>query len=118
MRLARPLAKLRYALLIPLALAALVSTPTFAQTEVIVSRRFPWGAPAMCGTAGIGVIKDVAMCGCRAIGSRSCATPAGNPATGNHAAPTGTGSKGTGSADRPVNLTLSHRTETCPIERH
>jgi hypothetical protein len=36
MRVARPLATLRYALLLPLALAALVSTPTFAQTEVII----------------------------------------------------------------------------------
>lgn len=41
MRLARPLAKLRYALLIPLALAALVSTPTFAQSEVIIREAPP-----------------------------------------------------------------------------
>ena len=50
MRLARPLAKLRYALLIPLALAALVSTPTFAQTEVIIRE----AAACSCrGTASI-----------------------------------------------------------------
>lgn len=36
MRPVRALAKLRFALLIPLALAAVVSTPTFAQTEVII----------------------------------------------------------------------------------
>ena len=36
-----PLAKLRYALLIPMAFAALVSTPTFAQTEVIIRQAPP-----------------------------------------------------------------------------
>ncbi|OAE11441.1 hypothetical protein AZH11_20360 [Pseudomonas simiae] len=36
-----PLAKLRYALLVPLAFAALVSTPTFAQTEVIIRQAPP-----------------------------------------------------------------------------
>ena len=50
MRLARPLAKLRYALLIPLALAALVSTPTFAQTEVII-REAPPPMPPACSLA-------------------------------------------------------------------
>ena len=34
----RPLAKLRFVLLAPLALAALVSTPTFAQTEIIIQQ--------------------------------------------------------------------------------
>ena len=37
----RPLAKLRFVLLAPLALAALVSTPTFAQTEIIIQQAPP-----------------------------------------------------------------------------
>lgn len=35
------LARLRYALLVPLAFAALVSTPTFADTEVIIRQAPP-----------------------------------------------------------------------------
>ena len=37
----RPLATLRFALLAPLALAAFVSTPTFAQTEIIIQQAPP-----------------------------------------------------------------------------
>ena len=37
----RPLATLRFALLAPLALAAFVSTPVFAQTEIIIRQAPP-----------------------------------------------------------------------------
>jgi hypothetical protein len=41
MRAARSLAKLRYALIIPFALAALASTPAFARAEVIIQQAPP-----------------------------------------------------------------------------
>ena len=41
MKVARPLNTLRQILLIPLALAALASTPVFAQTEVIIRQAPP-----------------------------------------------------------------------------
>ncbi|OOV90856.1 YXWGXW repeat-containing protein [Pseudomonas sp. MF4836] len=41
MKLARPLLALRHALLIPLALMALASAPSYAQTEVIIRQAPP-----------------------------------------------------------------------------
>ncbi|MFJ3486093.1 YXWGXW repeat-containing protein [Pseudomonas sp. NPDC090202] len=41
MSVSRSLAKIRYALIIPLALAALAGTPTFAQADVIIRQAPP-----------------------------------------------------------------------------
>ena len=54
----RPLATLRFALLAPLALAAFVSTPVFAQTEIIIRQAQPPERAAMVPLARPGYARD------------------------------------------------------------